>query len=137
MATGNTRKLSERSRPARSRSAIAAAKTQGMSEQPAGGDAMALEHETVDRLANVVVTTVPAALLGVAIWLAWGGALHWQDLVILAVSYLITGSLMWSLSIVGIESTTKTFLYYCHERAWGHILWGIFIKTEASAERSS
>lgn len=39
----------------------------------------------------------------------------------LLVSYLITGSLMWSLSIVGIESTTKTFLYYCHERAWGHI----------------
>ena len=54
----------------------------------------------------------------------------------LLVSYLITGSLMWSLSIVGIESTTKTFLYYCHERACGHILWGIFIKAEASPERS-
>ena len=40
----------------------------------------------------------------------------------LLVSYLITGSWAWSLSIVGIESTTKTFLYYCHERAWGHIL---------------
>jgi uncharacterized membrane protein len=53
----------------------------------------------------------------------------------LLVSYLITGSLMWSLSIVGIESTTKTFLYYCHERAWGHILWGIF-KAEAAPERS-
>src|SRR6201994_4820421 len=32
------------------------------------------------------------------------------------VSYLITGSLRWSLSIVGIESTTKTVLYYFHER---------------------
>lgn len=50
----------------------------------------------------------------------------------LLVSYLITGSWAWSLSIVGIESTTKTVLYYGHERAWGHILWGIFIKTEAS-----
>jgi hypothetical protein len=29
----------------------------------------------------------------------------------LLVSSLITGSLMWSLSIVGIESTTKTLLY--------------------------
>jgi len=55
----------------------------------------------------------------------------------LLMSYLITGSLMWSLSIVGIESTTKTFLYYCHERAWGHILWGIFIKAEASPEDAS
>ena len=43
------------------------------------------------------------------------------------VSYLITGSLRWSLSIVGIESTTKTVLYYFHERAWGHILWGIVL----------
>ena len=41
------------------------------------------------------------------------------------VSYLITGSMTWSLSIVGIESTTKTVLYYLHERAWGHIAWGV------------
>src|SRR3978361_1332551 len=40
------------------------------------------------------------------------------------VSYLITGSMAWSLSIVGIESTTKTVLYYLHERAWGRIGWG-------------
>ena len=38
-------------------------------------------------LANIIVTVVPCALLGVAIWLAWGGALHWQDLVVLAVSF--------------------------------------------------
>ena len=63
-----------------------------MSDQPAGEDTLALEHETVDRLANVVVTVVPVLLLGVAIWLAWGGTLHWQDLVVLAVSYLITGA---------------------------------------------
>ena len=41
------------------------------------------------------------------------------------VSYLITGSMTWSLSIVGIESTTKTVLYYLHERAWGHVAWGV------------
>ena len=62
-----------------------------MSEKPARDDTLALEHESVDRLANVVVTVVPVALLGFAIWLAWGGTLHWQDLVVLAVSYLITG----------------------------------------------
>ena len=62
-----------------------------MSENTAGDDALALEHETVDRLANVIVTVVPLALLGFAIWLAWGGVLHWQDLAVLAVSYLVTG----------------------------------------------
>jgi stearoyl-CoA desaturase (Delta-9 desaturase) len=55
-------------------------------------DAMAIEHEATDRLANIIVTVVPALLLGVAIWLAWGGTLHWQDLVVLAVSYVITGT---------------------------------------------
>ncbi len=40
------------------------------------------------------------------------------------VSYLITGSVTWSLSIIGFETTTKTVLYYLHERAWGHIAWG-------------
>lgn len=40
------------------------------------------------------------------------------------VSYLVTGSTTWSFAIVGIESTTKTVLYYLHERAWGRVLWG-------------
>jgi uncharacterized membrane protein len=26
---------------------------------------------------------------------------------------------------VGIEATSKTVLYYLHERAWGHIAWGV------------
>lgn len=48
------------------------------------------EHATVDRVANVVVTVVPLALLGLAMWLAWGGALRWSDLVVLAVCYVLT-----------------------------------------------
>jgi stearoyl-CoA desaturase (Delta-9 desaturase) len=47
--------------------------------------------ETFDRVANVVVTVVPLALVGVAAWLAWGGTLHWHDLVVLVVSYVLTG----------------------------------------------
>jgi len=54
------------------------------SDRPDGADSLAIEHETVDRIANAVVTLVPLALLGLAIWLAWGGALHWQDLVVLS-----------------------------------------------------
>ncbi|MGH1575338.1 DUF2061 domain-containing protein [Methylobacterium sp. P31] len=38
------------------------------------------------------------------------------------VSYLVTGSMTWSFAIVGIESTTKSVLYYLHERAWGRVL---------------
>ena len=59
-----------------------------MPDQVRRDDVVAIEHETSDRLANVVVTVVPLALLGVAIWLAWGGTLHWQDLVVLAISYI-------------------------------------------------
>jgi len=62
-----------------------------MSQQSAGDDTTVIEHEAVDRLANIVVTVVPVALLGLAIWLAWGGTLHWQDLVVLAISYIVTG----------------------------------------------
>ncbi|HMD58005.1 MAG TPA: acyl-CoA desaturase [Solirubrobacteraceae bacterium] len=62
-----------------------------MSDLSVEDDALVIEHETVDRVANIVVTVVPIAMLGLAIWLAWGGTLHWQDLVVLALSYLITG----------------------------------------------
>jgi stearoyl-CoA desaturase (Delta-9 desaturase) len=46
---------------------------------------------TFDRVANVLVTVVPLGLVGMAAWMAWGGALHWPDLVVLAVTYLLTG----------------------------------------------
>lgn len=58
--------------------------------QQAGDDSVAIRHETLDRLANAVVTVVPLALLGLAIFLAWGNTLHWQDLLVLAISYLLT-----------------------------------------------
>ena len=52
---------------------------------------MTLDEGRIDRVANLVVTVVPVGLLGFAAWLAWGGALHWPDLVVLAVTYLLTG----------------------------------------------
>jgi stearoyl-CoA desaturase (delta-9 desaturase) len=53
------------------------------------GGAVAIR--AVDRIANVLVTVVPVGLAAVAAWLAWGGTLHWADLVVLAVSYLLSG----------------------------------------------
>jgi stearoyl-CoA desaturase (delta-9 desaturase) len=45
----------------------------------------------VDRVANVLATAVPLALVVFAAWRAWGGALRWPDLVVLAVTYALTG----------------------------------------------
>jgi stearoyl-CoA desaturase (Delta-9 desaturase) len=42
-------------------------------------------------VANVAAMTLPLGLLGFAAWRAWGGALRWSDLVVLAVCYSLTG----------------------------------------------
>ena len=52
---------------------------------------VALEHEIVNRAANVVVVVVPLVAVLLAGWLAWGGSLHWQDLLVLAITYPLTG----------------------------------------------
>ncbi len=50
-----------------------------------------MENETAEKVANGVVTVVPFLLLFVAGWLAWGGLLHWQDLLVMGITYLLTG----------------------------------------------
>src|SRR5207247_7575967 len=40
---------------------------------------------------SAVVTGVPPLLLLLAIWFGWGGVVHWQDLVVLVVSYQLIG----------------------------------------------
>jgi stearoyl-CoA desaturase (delta-9 desaturase) len=47
-------------------------------------------HETTDRVITGIVTAVPFLLLVVAAWQVWDEALHWRDLAILAVGYVIT-----------------------------------------------
>jgi len=65
---------------------------QALEELPVvGGRVNPSQHGEVDRVANVVVTVAPVGLLGFAMWSAWGGALRWPDLVVLAVTYLLTG----------------------------------------------
>jgi stearoyl-CoA desaturase (delta-9 desaturase) len=48
-------------------------------------------NETSERVVRAMVVAVPPAALGVAAWLAWGGTLHWQDLLVLAITYTLTG----------------------------------------------
>jgi stearoyl-CoA desaturase (Delta-9 desaturase) len=47
----------------------------------------------VDRVASAVVTAVPPIVVGIGMWLGWtGNLLAWQDLLILALSYMIVGT---------------------------------------------
>ena len=54
-------------------------------------DTVPIEHESFDRVVRTVVFGVPPVALLVAAWLAWGGTLHWRDLVVLAITYTLTG----------------------------------------------
>jgi stearoyl-CoA desaturase (delta-9 desaturase) len=54
-------------------------------------DSSHARHLKIDRAATAFVTLVPAGLTVAAGAWAWGGLLHWQDLVILALMYLIAG----------------------------------------------
>ncbi len=62
-----------------------------MPERPDETDLDPVEHPNVDRLVNALVAALPLCLLAWAMYLAWGGLLHWQDLVVLAVTYVLTG----------------------------------------------
>jgi uncharacterized membrane protein len=47
-------------------------------------------------------------------------------------SYLVTGSFKYAISIAGAEAVTKVALYYVHERAWRKIAWGRLDATAAA-----
>lgn len=42
----------------------------------------------------------------------------------LVLSFLVTGNLVWAGSIASVETLTKIFLFYVHERAWRRVRWG-------------
>src|SRR4029079_12690566 len=54
-------------------------------------ESVPIEHETAEQIVRTLAFGVPPAALVAAGWLAWGGALHWQDLVVLAITYTLTG----------------------------------------------
>lgn len=55
-----------------------------------------IKHEAFDRLVRTLVFLLPPAALAVGGWLAWGGSLHWQDLLVLAITYTLTG---WGITV--------------------------------------
>ena len=51
-----------------------------------------IDHETSERVVRTLVVGVPPAALALGAWLAWGGILHWQDLLVLVIMYTLTGA---------------------------------------------
>ena len=54
-------------------------------------ESVPIAHETRERVVRALVVGVPFAALGWAGWCAWGGSLRWHDLVVLAITYTLTG----------------------------------------------
>ncbi|MEA2353148.1 MAG: hypothetical protein QOJ14_1562 [Thermoleophilaceae bacterium] len=63
-----------------------------MTESGRPTETVPIEHETRERLVRTGVIGLPLAALAVAASFAWGGTLHWQDLVVLAIVYALTGA---------------------------------------------
>lgn len=59
--------------------------------RPTAQDVEPVTNPTLDRTASAVVVVVPLLLVGLGAEQAWQGLLRWQDLLILAVCYLLTG----------------------------------------------
>ena len=53
--------------------------------------ALARPGQKIDRIANATATIVPALGLAGAAWQLWGNALHWQDLVVFAITMTLAG----------------------------------------------
>jgi stearoyl-CoA desaturase (delta-9 desaturase) len=54
-------------------------------------DVIPIEHETSERVVRTMVVGIPVAALALGAWMAWGGTLHWQDLLVLGITYTLTG----------------------------------------------
>jgi stearoyl-CoA desaturase (Delta-9 desaturase) len=59
--------------------------------EPTADDVEPVLHETRDRLMTGTVTVVPFLALGVVGWQVWAELLHWRDIAVFAILYLVTG----------------------------------------------
>src|SRR5438445_4815092 len=59
--------------------------------RPTPDDVQPVAHETRDRIITGLVTALPFLALGLVAWQAWDRALHWHDLGVFAIVYVLTG----------------------------------------------
>jgi len=62
-----------------------------LSVRPTALDCEPIGRPRLDTVLTTVVTVLPMLGLGVAAWQMWGGALHWQDIVVLVAMYVPAG----------------------------------------------
>lgn len=58
---------------------------------PGADDIQPVANETRDRIITGIVTVVPFIGLGLVCWQLWESALHWHDLVVFLIAYVLTG----------------------------------------------
>jgi stearoyl-CoA desaturase (Delta-9 desaturase) len=59
--------------------------------EPGPDDIEPVEHETLDRFATGTVSVVPFLALGIVCWQVWASLLHWSDIAVFAILYVLTG----------------------------------------------
>jgi stearoyl-CoA desaturase (delta-9 desaturase) len=59
--------------------------------EPGPDDIQPTEHETLDRIATGTVSIVPFLALGVVCWQVWNQLLHWSDIAVFGILYVLTG----------------------------------------------
>jgi stearoyl-CoA desaturase (Delta-9 desaturase) len=59
--------------------------------EPRPPESVPIEDDARERAVQAVAVAAPLLALTAAGWLAWGGTLHWQDLVVFAALYLLSG----------------------------------------------
>jgi len=59
--------------------------------EPGPDDIEPVAHETLDRFLTGTVSIVPFLALGIVGWQLWASWLHWSDLAVFAILYVLTG----------------------------------------------
>jgi stearoyl-CoA desaturase (Delta-9 desaturase) len=59
--------------------------------EPSPDDIQPVAHETLDRFLTGTVSIVPFLALGVVGWQVWASLLHWSDIAVFAILYVLTG----------------------------------------------
>ena len=62
-----------------------------MSTAAPAADVQPTTHEALDRTLTGLVTALPMAALGFAVWQSWAGLLNWSDVGVFAIMYVLTG----------------------------------------------
>jgi stearoyl-CoA desaturase (delta-9 desaturase) len=58
---------------------------------PGPDDIQPVANETRDRIITGTVTVIPFLAVGAVGWLAWESVLHWSDVIVFAIGYVLTG----------------------------------------------